>query len=273
MSLWSVLPSPLIFGGNETKLSGDTFTLSLLTNEEVIAVDQDIDGNKGKRISNANNQQIWTKDLSGGRKAVAFFNRGGADVAMSATLTQLGVTAPVTARDLWQRKDLAAPTTSINVTVPYKGAALILLSPPASSNGGAGGAGGAGGTNGVGGTFAAGSAGAPASGGGGATALPDGGTAGALAAGGAAGLDGGSVGSAGTPPVGASGAPPVGAAGSPPTGGSGSSAVPTRDSGCSCRLGASDPQPRSALMLLAAAAALGSLRRRRRGNVAPRTLV
>ncbi|MES1179001.1 MAG: hypothetical protein ABUL62_32095 [Myxococcales bacterium] len=64
------------------------FTLALWTKDDFIAV-EDRACNKGKRISSSGDRHIRTKDLSGGRKAVAFFNRGSADVARSATLPQL----------------------------------------------------------------------------------------------------------------------------------------------------------------------------------------
>jgi alpha-galactosidase len=264
MSLWSILPSPLMFGGNVPKLTTDAtgpFTLALLTNDEIIAIDQDSAGNKGKRLSQSGDQQIWTKSLSGGRKAVAFFNRGNADVAMSATLTQLGMSTPLTARDLWQRKDLPAPTTSVSVTVSYKGAAMILLAPPVvPPEGGTGGTGGTGGAPGAGGASGAGVAGGA-----------DGGAAGTAAGSGAAGLEGGLAGSGGSPTPGAGAPAAAGTSGAASTvAGSGASTPQSpgaADSGCSCRLTVGQSRPRIAFWLLAIAA-VGLSRRRRRAAAA-----
>ena len=64
-------------GGNPTHLSGDTWTTALLTNPEVLAVNQDASGTHAKRVSMSGSTQVWARDLSGGRKAVALFNRGG----------------------------------------------------------------------------------------------------------------------------------------------------------------------------------------------------
>jgi alpha-galactosidase len=258
MSLWSVLPSPLMFGGNVPKLSSDAtgpFTLALLTNDEIIAVNQDSAGNKGKRLSQSGEQQIWYKNLSGGRKAVAFFNRGGADADMSATLTQLGMTAPLTARDLWQRKDLPAPTASVNVSVPYRGAAMILLSPPLVPSDGGTGGGGAGGTAGAGGGDVA-------------------ATAGATAVSPSAGLAGAGAGSGGSPPAGAGGLAAGGASGAPSTAAAGSAGAEaphlpvTANAGCSCRLVVKEARPRLGLWLLAGVV-VGLSRRRRRAAAAP----
>ena len=142
MSLWSIIPSPLIFGGNVASLSSDTWTLALLTNEEVMSVNQDASGTHGKRVAQQGSTEVWTRELTGGRKAVALFNRGTQDATVSATFSQLGVTGTPTVRDLWQRADVAGMTTSLSVTVPYSGANMYILSPAGSGTGGATGTGG-----------------------------------------------------------------------------------------------------------------------------------
>lgn len=88
MSLWAIMPSPLIFGGMPIKLGTDSWTLALLTNEEVLAVNQDSLGARGKRISQQGTTEVWAKDLSGGRKAVALFNRDTQDATVSVTFAQ-----------------------------------------------------------------------------------------------------------------------------------------------------------------------------------------
>ena len=71
MTLWAIMPSPLIFGGQPTKLSGDTWTLALLNNEEVLAVNQDALGARGKQITASGSTRgmgegsVWRKE--GGR--------------------------------------------------------------------------------------------------------------------------------------------------------------------------------------------------------------
>jgi alpha-galactosidase len=260
MSLWSIMPSPLIFGGNVPMLTTDAtgpLTLALLTNDEVIAVDQDSAGAKGKRISISGSQQIWSKDLSGGRKAVAFFNRGEADIQMSATLAQLGVTGPVAARDLWKRSDLPPVTTSLSVSVPWRGAALIVLSPPATDAdaGVAADAGVDAGALGSGG--ADGSAGSSTSSGGSAGALVVTGSAGsgAAAAQGGAGVENGGASGGAMPQGDSSGASP--------------SSAPA--SGCSCELGAGSSHGSANLLSAAMLGALSIAWRRRRRRIAGAT--
>jgi alpha-galactosidase len=214
MSLWAIMPSPLIFGGMPTKLSGDTWTIALLTNDEVLAVNQDALGSRGKRISSQNNTEVWAKDLSGGRKAVALFNRGTQDATVSVTFSQLGVTGTPTVRDLWHREDVADATTGISVTVPHEAALMYTVTPPGA--GGTGGAGGSG-SGGAGGALDAGNRdGASMTGtGGGAGGSASGGTPGA---GGAA--SGGSTGRGGSGGGATGGATAVGGSATSGSGGS-----------------------------------------------------
>ncbi len=294
MSLWAIMPSPLIFGGMPTKLSGDTWTTALLTNEEVLAVDQDALGNRAKRISQQNSTEVWARDLADGRKAVALFNRATADATVSVTFSQLGVTGTPTVRDLWNKQDVTGMTTGISVNVPHESALMYTITPPgAGGTGGALGAGGgvgSGGSSGSGGSGASsGSGGSTNAGNGGARGGADGsagsigsggmtgsggtaGSAGGLASGGASAAGGaasggssgrggnsggGAVGSGGTNSTG--GVVASGGAGGDTargTGGAngGSSGGNTTSSGCSCSLGSE--KSRSPWALLAYAATL-----------------
>jgi len=237
------LPSPLIFGGNVQSLTTDTttgpWTTALLTNEEVLAVNQDALGTHAKRIVQQGTTEVWARDLSGGRKAVALFNRGTADATVAVTFAQLGISGTPTVRDVWNRADVTGMTTGISVNVPYIAAMMYVLSPPSTGVGGAGGSStGAGGTTG-------GMGGSGSGGGSGAGGVAGGGTGGAIGTGGAS-ATGGSDGT--TPTGGSSGA--GGAAGEAPHGGS----------GCSCAVsGASGAAPPTLLFL-----AVAHLVRRRR---------
>ena len=186
LTLWSIMPSPLMFGGQPTRLAGDDWTIALLTNEEVLAVNQDALGSRGRRIAQQGSTEVWARDLSGGRKAVALFNRGSQDATMSVTFSELGVSGSQTVRDLWRKEDLAEVTSEISVSVPYESALMYTLSPPDTGTGGAGGAGGATGSGGTAGTVGAGgSAGAPSGGSAGASVGGSGVGSGGLATGGA----------------------------------------------------------------------------------------
>jgi hypothetical protein len=135
MSFWAILPSPLIFGGNVVDLTADSmtgpFTTAILTNDEVLAINQDALGQRGHRVTLSGSQEVWTKDLSNGRKAVGLFNHAMSDQAVSATWAQLGWNgAPPAVRDAWQRVAATASSAGLSITVPYGGALLYVLSPP-----------------------------------------------------------------------------------------------------------------------------------------------
>jgi alpha-galactosidase len=104
VSLWSLLAAPLIFSGDVTRL--DAFTLSLLTNDEVIDVDQDPLGRPGRRVWTGGPLEVWARDLEDGSKAVGLFNRGEGTAEVSATWTVLGASGPLRVRDLWRQKDV-----------------------------------------------------------------------------------------------------------------------------------------------------------------------
>jgi len=238
MSLWTMLPSPLILGGNPMRLDSDAWTLALLTNEEVLAVNQDALGARGKRMASGNND-IWVRDLSGGRKAVALFNRGTQDATMTATFSQLGVTGTPAVRDLWRRADVAGMTTGLSISVPGGAALMYTLTPPGvGGTGGTGGAGGAGGTGGAGGRggTGGGAAGTTGAGGRGGT----GGAAGTTGAGGRGGTSGsaGTTGTAGTGGGAAGASGGAGAAGNAGSAGTTGSAGTSGDAGTSGSAGA-----------------------------------
>ncbi len=273
LSLWSILPSPLIFGGNVQSLTTDTttgpWTLALLTNEEVLAVNQDQLGNHAKRIAQQGSTEVWARDLSGGRKAVALFNRGTQDATVSVTFAQLGVTGTQVVRDLWRRADVSGMTTGISVNVPYGGAAIYTLSPTTTGAGGAAGAGANGGAPGIGGGAGRGaSGGATGSGGVGNGGSPG---SGGSASGGAAGntsvtgSGGAGASSSGTGGAanGAGGSSNTG--GGAPTGGqSGGPGANGGSGGCSCEAGGGRSAGSRALWLVLLGWTATTARRRRR---------
>jgi alpha-galactosidase len=105
ISLWSLLPSPLMAGANLP--DNDDWTLALLTNPEVIAVNQDVLGQPAQRLTNVlASVEIWTKKLAAKSLAVGIFNRGSAAVPANIVWHDLGLRARPAVRDLWLRADL-----------------------------------------------------------------------------------------------------------------------------------------------------------------------
>jgi hypothetical protein len=120
LTLWSIFRSPLFMGGNLTLL--DDATRALLTNEEVLAVDQHSSG--GHAVVNDNSKAIWVaKDA--GKFYVALFNLSDSAQSITYPLQPLGLGTSCAIRDLWQHKDLGRVDT---LKVPLAPHAAALYS-------------------------------------------------------------------------------------------------------------------------------------------------
>jgi len=104
VSLWCLLAAPLLLGNDLSRL--DDFTLGLLTNDEVLDVDQDPLGKAAVPVVKRDDIQIWARDLEDGSKAVGLFNLGEATQKVTLNWTDLKVAGKQTIRDLWRQKDL-----------------------------------------------------------------------------------------------------------------------------------------------------------------------
>jgi hypothetical protein len=125
LSLWSLLPSPLMVGANLP--DNDAWTLALLTNPEVIAVDQDSLGQPAQRLANAPaGMEIWTKKLADNSLAVGIFNRGKNMARVNLVWRDLGLPAKPAVRDLWLRKELPRAK-NLASEIPPHGCALLRV--------------------------------------------------------------------------------------------------------------------------------------------------
>lgn len=127
VSLWSILAAPLIFSGDITRM--DDFTLSLLTNDEVIEVDQDPMGIPGFRVSKNGDLEIWVRPLEDGSHAVGLFNRGESESRVTAYWTDLGFSGKYKVRDLWRQKDIGRFNGKFIARVPRHGVVLVRMWP------------------------------------------------------------------------------------------------------------------------------------------------
>ena len=105
ISLWCLLSAPLLIGCDMTKL--DDFTLSLLSNDEVLALDQDALGKEATCVYTNGDVRVYEKELADGGRALGFFNLGSEPVTEKFPLASLGMTGEQHVRDLWRQKDLA----------------------------------------------------------------------------------------------------------------------------------------------------------------------
>jgi alpha-galactosidase len=128
-SLWSIMAAPLIAGNDIANMKPEIH--DILTNKDVIAVDQDALGKQGKRIRHENDQDVFVKPLDGGGVAVLLLNRGAAEQTISVTWEQLGLAAnqSFNGRDLWEHKDLGRLATQFSAPVASHGVAMITLKP------------------------------------------------------------------------------------------------------------------------------------------------
>jgi alpha-galactosidase len=127
MSLWSILAAPLL-AGNDLRNMKPTI-LEILTNREVIAVDQDKEGQQGRRISQSGQQEIWAKPLAGGAEALGLFNRGPAPATVTVKWSDLGrKSAPKKVRDLWAHRDIKPSKQGYSATVASHGVVMLRVS-------------------------------------------------------------------------------------------------------------------------------------------------
>lgn len=125
MTLWSLMDAPLVFGGDMTQL--DPFTLSLLSNAEVIAVNQDALGKQAAPVAKHGDVEVWAKDMEDGSKAIGLFNRGEKEVVVTASWADLGLHGRHTVRDLWRQKDLGKFDHEFHASVGPHGAEMFLV--------------------------------------------------------------------------------------------------------------------------------------------------
>lgn len=127
MTLWCMARSPLIFGGNLPDM--DPWTLSLLTNTDVLAIQKRSKNNR--QLSRDGDHVVWTAEGErGGARYAALFNLGEHPATVGASLSALGLSGPARARDLWTGADLPAPVSdTLSAAVPPHGARLFRLTP------------------------------------------------------------------------------------------------------------------------------------------------
>jgi alpha-galactosidase len=124
MSLWAMLAAPLLAGNDLATMTPET--LSILTNRDVIAIDQDRLGKQGDRVAAEGPLEVWARPLANGEEAIAIFNRWTMPLTMTFDLKVAGISGSAHLYDIWEKKDLGsfkgAYTTSV---VPPHGVILL----------------------------------------------------------------------------------------------------------------------------------------------------
>ena len=140
ISLWSLLAAPLMLGCDLTKI--DAFTMNLITNTEVLAINQDPLGKQASRIFDKQGEQIWAKEMSDGSKAVGLFWPGRemkdpsdqfrwkdepGKTRITLEAAQIGIKGKFTVRDVWRQKDLGTFDGKFTAEVPFHGVVLLQV--------------------------------------------------------------------------------------------------------------------------------------------------
>ncbi len=125
MSLWCLLAAPLLLGCDLEKL--DAFTLGLITNDEVLEVDQDPLCRQATRVAGDGAGAVYAKPLADGAWAVGLFNRGETARAVRFGFAEIGLAAPCAVRDLWRQQDLGIFPDSFKATVAPHGVVLVRV--------------------------------------------------------------------------------------------------------------------------------------------------
>jgi len=125
ISLWCLLSSPLLIGCDISKM--DDFTLNLLSNDEVLAVDQDVLGKQARQKIKNNTYQVWVKELEDGSKAVGIFNMSETYQTVLLNWQDIGLGNTQKVRDLWRQKDLGAFANTFKTRVAPHGVTFIKV--------------------------------------------------------------------------------------------------------------------------------------------------
>ena len=150
VTLWCLLAAPLLLGADLERL--DPFTVSLLSNDEVLAVDQDALGHAAVQVAASADTmkltgpapyashgetnsvtlprtQVWAKPMADGSEAVGLFNLGDMDGPVTVNFTDLKVAGRQRVRDLWRQRNVGAFTGQYTAVVPSHGTVLVKISP------------------------------------------------------------------------------------------------------------------------------------------------
>jgi alpha-galactosidase len=128
-SLWCLLAAPLMAGNDLRSMPAEI--KEILTNREVIAVDQDPLGLQGRRVKREGDREVWAKQLADGGRAVVLFNRGAKAAEVSVSWTDIGYPPELSAgvRDLWAGKELGKLSGEFATEVPSHGVVMVTIKP------------------------------------------------------------------------------------------------------------------------------------------------
>jgi alpha-galactosidase len=128
-SLWAILAAPLIAGNDLRDMRPEIH--DILTNKEVIAVDQDALGREGDRVAKNGDLEVWAKQLNDGSRAVILLNRAETEQRIPVKWQDIGYPEHLNAavRDLWEHRDLGKFTGEFSSQVAPHGVVMVTVKP------------------------------------------------------------------------------------------------------------------------------------------------
>jgi alpha-galactosidase len=128
-SMWAILAAPLMAGNDLRSMAPEI--RDILTNHEVIAVDQDPMGRQGRKVRDDGAVEVWTKELADGSRAVALLNRDTTAASVTVSWPEIGYTTTLEAlvRDLWVHRDVGRMRGTYTATVPGHAAVMVRITP------------------------------------------------------------------------------------------------------------------------------------------------
>ena len=128
-SLWAILAAPLMAGNDLRSMTAET--RDILTNREVVAVNQDSLGRQGRKVRDDGDLEVWVRELADGGRAVALFNRSATGADMVVRWPEIGYPARLEAavRDLWAHRDVGRVRGEYRANVPAHAVVMVRITP------------------------------------------------------------------------------------------------------------------------------------------------
>jgi alpha-galactosidase len=128
-SLWAILAAPLMAGNDLRTMAPEI--RDILSNREVIAVNQDPLGRQGRKVRDDGGVEVWARELADGSRAVALLNRDTTATSVTVAWPEIGYTAGLaaTVRDLWAHRDVGVVRGRYTATVPGHGVLMVRITP------------------------------------------------------------------------------------------------------------------------------------------------
>jgi alpha-galactosidase len=131
VSMWCLMSAPLLIGCDMTKL--DPLTLAILTNDEVLDIDQDSLGRAARQVTKSDSgSEVWSRELFDGTHAVGLLNSSPIEQTIAVKWSDIGLSGKQAVRDLWLHQDAGSFDDGYSVLVPAHGIVVIKVGTPVS---------------------------------------------------------------------------------------------------------------------------------------------